>query len=340
MKQKINKIENVYVCLTVFHLYVSLLNILAKNAFRRKSLLILTDNIVDVEKIVDSIKIVMPEIEVVIIDNKISRNKIISNAKNKIFFYKFLTNYYSWFLDKYDFFLKDITINIFNDTEYFSRFLLKKYKHFILWEDGVWMHPIIQKNLRYYLKHYLFQVPKKFGTSSNIQKIMLQDTSRLPKDIIHKGSVYDLKKLSDSLNIVNKEKIQEVFLSGFGINNFVNNKKKMIILTQPISEENYVSEIQKIEIYIKLIQEHNPNNDYEVYIKNHPRDLTDYAKYYEKAIIISNNIPFEIFSLNSIISFDLGITLWSSSICNVSFIKEKIFLGQDYIKDISIRKDF
>lgn len=339
MKKETSKLENVYVCLTVFHLYVSLLNIF-NNSSKSKSLLILTDDIVDVDKIADSIKVVIPEIEVVLVDNKISRNKIISNVKNKIFFYKYLTKYYCWFLDKYDFTLKDTNINIFNDTEYFSRFLLKRYKHFILWEDGVWMHPIIQKDLKYYLKHYLFQIPKKFGTSSSIKRIMVQDISRLPKDIRYKGLIYDLKKMSNNLDIVSKEKIQEVFLNGFGIDNFVNNKKKMIILTQPISEENYVSEIQKVEIYIKLIQKYNSNNEHEVYIKNHPRDLTDYTKYYEKAIIIPHNIPFEIFSLNSIISFDLGITLWSSSIYNVSFIKEKIFLGTDYIKDISMRKDF
>jgi hypothetical protein len=330
-----NALEGVYVCMTVFHVYIALLNVLTK---KKSALLLLTDNIHNVENLV---KVINTQSSVLLyavqIDNLKSKQIVISSNINKLFYYKILNSFYQKFLKKYDDLLKNTTINIFNDTEYFSRFLLKKYNKFDLLEDGLWAHPLIKKDIMYYIRHYVMMVPRKFGTSRKISQIILQDVSRLPVDIQHKGVSYSLEFLHDTLNFESKELLKNVFLNKFNSQSLLSSNKKLIILTQPLSEEGYVTETQKINIYINLINDYNKNNEFDIFIKRHPRDLSNYQKYYKNCTILSGDIPFEIFSLLNGISFDVGVTLWSGSIYNVSYIKKKIFLGESYIKEISKR---
>lgn len=338
MKNKnVENSADIYVCLTVFHVYVALLNIFNN---KKHTLLILTDNIVDVKMLAKNIKLNINFIDVEIIDNLQSREKIIKSLKKRIFYNSFLSYYYAEFINKYDDILSHNSINIFNDTEYFNMFLLNKYKKFNLLEDGVWMHPPLKKDIKYFIKYYLLRQPKKFGHSSKIKNIIVQDIQRLPNELQNKGKIYSISNLQKRLEDLDIEKLKSIFLINFGVNDILTSQEKMIVLTQPISEENYITEEEKIEVYKKIIDEYNKNNSYKVFIKNHPRDLTDYTKYIKGISVIPAYIPFEIFLLDDNISFDIGITIWSSSIYNVDFIKEKIFLGQDYIKDISKRDDY
>ena len=333
---KQNEEIDIYVCLTIFHTYVSLLNILNN---KKQTLLILTDNIVDVDKLQSAISNYIEFIDIVVIDNLKSKSKIVNSLKNRIFYYDFFFFYYMNFIQKYDDILSKNTINIFNDTEYFNMYLIKKYNNFNLLEDGVWMHPLLKKDLKFFVKYYLLRQPKKFGNDKKIKNIIVQDIKRLPEYLHVKGKIYSLFELQKKLCTKDITILKKIFLSDFGIDAIKNSsKKKMVILTQPISEENYITKQEKIKVYTDIIKKYNKNNDYIVFIKNHPRDLTNYDEYLDDVIIIPHYIPFEILTLENKIHFDIGITLWSSSIYNVDFIEEKIFLGQEYIDDISKRK--
>ena len=102
-------------------------------------------------------------------------------------------------------------------------------------------------------------------------------------------------------------------------------KKNILILTQPLYIDNLVAsqEIQN-RIYLDIIKDY-PN--YNIYIKPHPRDLTDYKKLDSKINIISKNMPMEVLNFNKNLKFDKAITIQSSSINFLEFVDEKIKLG-------------
>lgn len=74
-------------------------------------------------------------------------------------------------------------------------------------------------------------------------------------------------------------------------------QKKILILTQPLSEDGFISENCKISMYKKIIDE-NPKKD--IIIKTHPREKTDYKLLFPDISIMKKNIPAELFNLLNI----------------------------------------
>jgi len=101
-------------------------------------------------------------------------------------------------------------------------------------------------------------------------------------------------------------------------------KKRMLLLTQPLSEDGLINEKEKIKLYKKVIE--NYHNKYKIFLKPHPRENTIYEKYFSKVTILSQSFPIELLKFNKNIKFDLGISYSSSSVDNLDCIKQKIIL--------------
>lgn len=71
--------------------------------------------------------------------------------------------------------------------------------------------------------------------------------------------------------------------------------KKWIIVTQPFSEDDVISEASKLDIYRKILDFIN-NND-SVVIKPHPREKTDYEKCFPGISVLKSKAPIQLFSL-------------------------------------------
>ncbi len=69
---------------------------------------------------------------------------------------------------------------------------------------------------------------------------------------------------------------------------------KNILLTQPLSEDYYLTEQEKIKLYKSIIKEYHIQD---LLIKPHPRETTDYKIYFPDCIVFSKKIPIELFSL-------------------------------------------
>ena len=70
-----------------------------------------------------------------------------------------------------------------------------------------------------------------------------------------------------------------------------------------------------------------------IIIKPHPRDEVEYN--FENCITIDKAIPIEILNFNKNIKIDKAITVFSTAIDGIDFVKEKINLGFDYIKKVN-----
>ena len=71
---------------------------------------------------------------------------------------------------------------------------------------------------------------------------------------------------------------------------FCSTEPKTLLLTQPLSEDLYITEQQKIRIYKDIIN----NSQGEVFIKPHPREKTEYSEIFKNCIVLDNDFPCEI----------------------------------------------
>lgn len=111
-------------------------------------------------------------------------------------------------------------------------------------------------------------------------------------------------------------------------------EKKMILITQPLSEDGHLTENVKIKLYKKVVEKA-ISEGYKVYIKQHPRETTDYTKLLSDVSFIPKLFPIELLNLSKDFSFDLGFTFYSSSLENLQNIKKKVVLGMENLNKIN-----
>lgn len=156
---------------------------------------------------------------------------------------------------------------------------------------------------------------KKFGYDQRVEKIFLSGTLTIPKEIIHKVEYYDKKLFFKSLSKI---------LDGVLSYNLVDAKDASLLMTQPLSEDNVLSEGEKLLIYKQIII----NLNCKVLVKAHPRDLTDYKKAFKELDIdiLPKYALAEAIIFNNIQSIKRSVTLFSASNYNLKDIKELEFV--------------
>lgn len=164
-----------------------------------------------------------------------------------------------------------------------------------------------------------------FGKAKNIEKIYLTGIAEIPKSIKQKVEIIDLQELWNKKSREEQLEILEIFGFEENILDIINGRDE-ILLTQPLSEDEIMSEDEKVGIYINIMK--NYDNE-KMIIKTHPREKTDYRRYFPKALILDNVFPFEILLLMGI-EFKRAVTIFSTAAlsigkdCKVDFYGTKI----------------
>lgn len=171
-----------------------------------------------------------------------------------------------------------------------------------------------------------------YGLSQKIKKIYLTGILQTPKLIADKCEKLEIKKL---WNNYSEEKQNEI-LNILGIKKerlekLINKENKVLLLTQPLSEDKIVTEKEKIDIYREILLKENRKN---IYIKAHPREKTNYKEVFKEfnINIIENSFPIEICLLLDI-KFEKVITLFSTGALSFKGKSEVEFIGTEkYLK--------
>jgi hypothetical protein len=101
-------------------------------------------------------------------------------------------------------------------------------------------------------------------------------------------------------------------------------EKSIIVLTQPLVEDNLIKENVLIDKYNEILEKYS-GTEYKIYIKQHPREMGNkYKKLNRKYVELPQMLPFELLEQSGF-KFDIGITFFSTAM-NVTFVKEKIYL--------------
>ena len=149
---------------------------------------------------------------------------------------------------------------------------------------------------------------KSFGYSNNIKKVYLTGLASIPKEIAHKVEIINLRNLWNNKTLEEQNEILDIFSFDLDIKQKLIGKD-IILFTQPLSEDNIVTENEKIAIYSKIIKKYPKER---LIIKSHPRELTKYKEIFKDYLVLDNPFPFEILNLLDV-SFIKAVTLFSTA---------------------------
>ena len=222
--------------------------------------------------------------------------------------------------------------NIYKNEE---RNIYKNYKNsrFYIIEDGVTHYDVFNKDKltkKIYIKtilNYILTGKKDLVLKNNVKNIYVSKPENYPKYMEHK-----LKKLNEFYN--EEKEINYKITELFDINtNFNDESKKCIVFTQPLSEDGYMLEEYKINLYKDII-EYIKKEKYQVILKKHPRDNSIYNLDTD-VINLSKDFPAEVLNYMHI-NFELSISICSGIIYNFNS-KNKIQIEPNFfnIKDQS-----
>ena len=236
-----------------------------------------------------------------------------------------------------------------HDATDFSQYFFNNFdSNFILIEDGTlnYNSQVLNEKLekanreikfsKKIKRSFVYGIKKIYpplGVSEKIKKIILTGILPIPEIIRSKVEIINIEEKWNNLSEEKQKEILTIFnIEIKELEILKNNKDKILLLTQPLSEDGVIDEKEKINLYKNILVERNIK---EIYIKVHPRENTDYIKEFKniKVNIIKKEFPVEIlFLLN--INFKKVITIFSTAALNFKGKSEIEFIGTKNYKNL------
>lgn len=215
--------------------------------------------------------------------------------------------------------IEDGTLN------YIERILEEEYNKKVIFKSKIMKFLI--KNYEKYIKkiNCYYGI---YGTSSKIDKIYLTGILPIPEIIKAKVEIVNIEKLWEELDKKKKTEILNIFnINLEELELLRKEKEKILLITQPLSEDGIVKEEEKIELYKEILLERRIKK---VFIKPHPREKTNYIEVFRnigiEIKVLPNEFPAEIFMLLDM-SFKKVITIFSTAVLNFKHKYEIEFIG-------------
>lgn len=162
-----------------------------------------------------------------------------------------------------------------------------------------------------------------YGLSDNVKKIYLTGIEKIPNLITKKVEIVNIKNLWNSKTDAEKESILDIYSVSHDLVVKLNDSDcNVLLLTQCLSEDNLMSEQEKIELYKDAVKDYEINK---VIIKTHPREKTNYSNYFNDALIINERFPVQLLFLLGL-KIETVITYHSSGIYTLPNDVEKVII--------------
>ena len=98
-----------------------------------------------------------------------------------------------------------------------------------------------------------------------------------------------------------------------------------ILFTQCLSEDGMMSEEEKVSIYRDMLKDVELKD---VVIKVHPREITDYSRYFPNCYIFDKRVPMQLLSILGA-KFKRSYTICSTAAVDFDYPIESVFLGSE-----------
>ena len=325
--------NQVYVCSSYFHVFVSILKIIEHRQTGTKSLILINDHIPDMVNLIPRLKeagyfdhhLVVP-----FYSSKGNFRKkygafaaVINRNKNTV---RMIDS--STAITTYDEFIRNAAINIFNNRGFAYTYFLIKYptQHIRLIEDGMGNYYKLIGTFQAFKRRYILNTVIGAGYDREVKEIQVKFPEKIDPKLRPKATLLELTKLQNNLRDEDRQKILQVFMNDVSVN--FTGDRKLLLITQPLTNLN---ELKKVELYNTILEPY--GKDFTIFLKPHPRELTDYKGGLTYPFVeIPRGFPLEMFNLLEGLRFEIGLTLFSSAINNVSCIDKKISMGKEYVE--------
>jgi hypothetical protein len=234
-------------------------------------------------------------------------------------------------------------IYLFNDYDCLGRYLVAKKIYYHLLEDGIdfftYFHKYYQLSpIRYdpastglKILNWLSGDLGSFGASKYAIDIEVNSKKQI---VISSNKVFEVPRISLFTNLRNEDRM--LIYSLFCPTSTVIDQygsKSMLLCTQPLYKDRLIPSMKMQEqIYRDIIEQYISMN-YHIVIKAHPRDDCDYTIFCEnyQCQQIDKYIPTEVLNFNPQISFDLALSISTTAIEQITYVKERRYLGFDFL---------
>lgn len=200
-------------------------------------------------------------------------------------------------------------------------------------EEGAAQFVTPNENPLYVILKRIYGNQYGFWKDSRVKAIYVQKQHCFPEYMRNKIRGFSWENIVQMLDQSQKVEIAKTLADEKDIDQLLTTQEKgcrIIVFTQPLSEDGFISESKKKSIYNEIVDHYSKNG--RVAVKIHPRDTTVYG--FKDVEIISGKFPSEVFGLLNI-SFDLAVGICTSAIETVD-AKKRVNINQDYLRDYRI----
>lgn len=171
---------------------------------------------------------------------------------------------------------------------------------FYVLEDGVGNYTEPSKHYERYknnslvriLIDYLPMLHLPYGLSKNVKKVYLTGILETPQIIKDKIRLINIIELWSNKSEKEQKNILDIYsISQDIVEQLINSKRNILLLTQCYSENNTMTETEKIKLYRDMIKDY---DEEKIIIKTHPREVTDYTLYFPSALVIQEPFPVQL----------------------------------------------
>lgn len=149
------------------------------------------------------------------------------------------------------------------------------------------------------------------GYGEKVDRVYLTTSlcEKIPVGLENKAKIIDLETLWRKKSQKQKTMIMQTFRFNSEILEKVD-KDTVMLFTQPMSEDGIITEEEKLAIYSKVLAKY---ADKSVIIKAHPREKTEYSKYFPNCYVMKERYPIELLGVMGI-KIERVVTLFSTAV--------------------------
>lgn len=321
--------EEIYLCSTYYHLLIAMQKALLSK--EQKPDLMVTDHIADGEKVAENIK--KSGIFANVYYSGVIREYECKNSLDRLLFLhrknpKQIAGQLLVDLSSYR------TIYLFHDDTWMSHYLQDIKKPYHLLEDALDSYVIITDTIWAYmvqggfwkrLMKKIFRLGYQYaGASPYTVSIEVNNKKGIHVCAPEKVIEAPRKEMSARLTEAQKQLIWDTFEGERPIGD--TQTSKILLLTQPLSADKVVNgTAEQIQIYRGMVEEYRAlfEDGWQLYIKPHPRDGVDYAKYFPEAVLLKREMPVELLDYVKNLHFQIGVSLFSTALWGLACVEEK-----------------
>lgn len=217
-----------------------------------------------------------------------------------------------------------------NSIDRSSAHYYRKCRQAVFYEEGAMGSIGVPQSRKKLMVKRLLGIPVHYHQDEKLQGVYVQNPYLYDDRFgskLHSFSLSDLMKNSQVGN-----RVVELFLDKNKAEKLKTMNGKSIVFTQPLSEDGYITEGRKVEIYRAICDWFDSDR---TILKVHPRDTSDYAGV--KANVLRETFPGELFAVLGI-RFGAAVGICTSAVNNVN-AEQAVNLNGNFLKDTFFSMD-